>query len=222
MTCQICNGTGKQTDVVIHPHTGKQKVISIPCVCFTANVVSAEYKLLQHLKDQYLHPDKLDKKLLVNFEDLTANDNLILEGVYDSFLFMVKALIMKHRFDPRKPRILFSRSIDIVHDYHVPQGDDEARHLSATSVFDLAIIVFGAMEVNKAVSPCMAELVGTRLQEKKPTWIYFQEIMTPKSQEYSEGILELFNKHFSKITIKTDQSLDKNSVSESKRLASKF
>jgi len=220
--CPLCGGEGRRLAVVVHIHTKIKKTILIPCVCYTSKIISSEYKLLQHMGDQYILPDKLDTNLRVNFDNLPSNKNIILEGSYDSFLFMIKALLMEHRFDLHKPRILFSRSIDIVHDYHVPQGNEEARHLSATSVFDLAIIVFGAMEVNKAVAPCMAELVGTRLQEKKPTWVYFQEIMTPKSQEYSEGILELFEKHFTKITLKADQSIDKKSVSESKRLASKF
>jgi hypothetical protein len=171
--------------------------------------------------EQYLHPDKLDSRLLINYNDLPSNENLIIEGLYDSFLFMVKALIMKNRFDLIKPRILLSRTIDVVHDFHVPQGNEDARHLSATSVFDLIILIFGSMEVNKANAPCMAELVSTRLQEKKPTWIYFKEVLTPKSQEYSEELLVLLEK-FSKITIRTDRSIDKNTVSDSKRLASKF
>ena len=223
MTCELCNGTGLYDEVVDHTHIKVRKVISVPCYCFISKVISndKDYKLLQHMGEQYLHPDKLDPRLLINYQDLSANENFIIEGSYDTFLFMIKALIMKNRFDLNKPRILLSRSIDIVHDFHVPQGTEDARHLSAIAVFDLAVIVFGSMEVNKAIAPCMAELVSTRLQDKKPTWIYFQEVLTPKSQEYSEELLVLLEK-FSKITIHSDQTIDKNTASNSKRLASKF
>jgi hypothetical protein len=220
--CEYCDGSGRNPEVVIHSHTHLKKIISVPCICQVSRVVSAEYKLLQHMTDQYLHPDKLAKQLDINLSDPSGIENYIIEGPYDTFLYMMKALIMKNRFNAKKPMILLSRSIDIVHDYHVPHGDEDARHLSATSVYDLAVIVFGSMEVNKALAPCMSEMISTRIQEKKPTWIYFQEILTPKSQEYSEETINLISQHFAKITIHSDKSVDKNSVSDSKRLASKF
>jgi len=220
--CSLCDGTGKKTVIAIHRHTKQPKVVIEPCLCYTSKVVSAEYKLLQHFGDQYLPPDQLDKRLNINFDDLGAIPNYIVNGTYDSFLFMMKSLIMRHRFTLDRPRILLSRSIDIVHDFHVPQEDGVSKHLSATSVFDLAVIIFGSMEVNKAVSPCMIQLVTTRLDERKPTWIYFTDVLTPKSQEYSQEITVLIEKYYHRITVETNMELKKGRQSESKRLAAQF
>jgi len=220
--CTLCDGSGRNTVIMIHQHTKQPKAVSVPCPCYTSKVVSAEYKLLQHFGDQYLPPDQLDKRLNINFENLGTAPNYIINGTYDSFLFMMKSLIMMHRFALNKPRILLSRSIDIVHDFHVPQDDGVSRHLSATSVFDLVVVIFGSMEVNKAVSPCMIQLVTTRLDEKKPTWIYFSDVLTPKSQEYSQEIIVLIEKYYRRISIETGLEFKRGNQSESKRLAAQF
>ena len=218
MACEFCNGSGRLLAIVTHPYTQKKKTLSIPCVCFTSSVVSSEYSLLKHLGEQYLHPDKLDPNLQVDFDDLSVNENMIFSGDYDTLLLMVKALIMKYRFDPRRPRILFSRSIDIVHDYHVPQKDDEsAPHLSATSIFDLIIIIFGTLEKNKALASCMTQVVQTRVNDKKPTWIYFPETMPTlnnSNQEFSPELVMLLEK-FKKIEINSGMKITKsNSISK--------
>ena len=175
--CPYCNGLGKTIGIVEHSYTHQKKMISVPCKCFISTTVSNEYKLLKYLGGQYMDPDKLDPRFSLNMEDLSKNENLLLTGPFDALTLLVKALIMKYRFDPQSPRILFSRSIDIVHDFHVPQEDGMTPHLSSLSNFGLIVAVFGTLEKNQALALCMAQMVQNRLEERKPVWIYFPETM---------------------------------------------
>jgi hypothetical protein len=209
--CPICNGSKHTLAVGTHAYTKILKTFSVPCICYTSTTVSSQYKLLQHLGGQYMHPDKLSPHLSPDFENLWDCPNYLLVGNYDALLFVIKALIMKHRFEMHPPRILFSRSIDIVHDFHVPKDDGSSLHLSATANYDLVILVFGSNERNQAIAPCMAQLVQTRLDEQKPTWIYFPEnmpVLTPTSQEYSSDLAITLEKKFKRIGVKTDLKLE--------------
>jgi hypothetical protein len=209
--CPLCKGSKQMLAIGKHVYTDIMKTFSVPCMCYISTTVSSQYKLLKHLGDQYMHPDKLSPQLSPDFKNLSDNENFILTGNYDALLIVIKALIMKHRFELNPPSILFSRSIDIVHDYHVPQDDGSSLHLSATSRFDLAVIVFGSNERNQAIAPCMAQLVQTRIEEKKPTWIYFPESMpalTPNSQEYSAELAQVLDKKFRRIGVKTDMKIE--------------
>jgi hypothetical protein len=209
--CPLCKGSKQMLGIGVHPYTNIMKTFSVPCMCYISTTVSSQYKLLRHLGDQYMHPDKLNPQMSPDFKNLANNENLILTGSYDALLIVIKALIMKHRFELNPPSILFSRSIDIVHDYHVPQDDGSSQHLSATSRFDLAVIVFGSNERNQAISPCMAQIISTRLDEQKPTWVYFPETMptlTPNSQEYSAELVQLLEKKFRRIGVKTDMKIE--------------
>jgi hypothetical protein len=222
--CPYCNGSGRNLALTIHEFTKKKKILSIPCVCFTSTTVSAEYKLLKHLGGQYMHPDKLSPELSVDFDDPSNSENLLLTGNYDALILSVKALIMKYRFDPRSPRILFSRSIDIIHDFHVPQDDGIAPHLSSTSSYALAIVIFGTIEKNQALAPCMAQLVQNRLEERKPLWIYFPETMpalTPSNQEYSPEVAVLLDKYFKRLTVSSNMKIEKG-PSTSKKSVTRF
>lgn len=222
--CPYCKGNGKTLAITTHSFTQKKKIFFIPCVCYTSTTVSAEYKLLKHLGDQYTHPDKLAPELLVDFDDYSNNDNYLISGNYDALLLSVKALIMKYRFDPKDPKILFSRAIDIIHDFHVPQADGVAPHLSSTSSYALAIVVFGTVEKNQALAPCMAQLVLNRLDEKKPIWIYFPETMPalgPSNQEYSPELAVLLDKHFKKLNVSSDVKIGKG-PSTSKKAVTRF
>jgi hypothetical protein len=224
MTCKFCGGSGKAMAVITHSFTNKKKIISIPCICFISTLVSTENKLLKHLGEQYMHPDQLDPQLVVNFDNLPENNNYILTGSYDALLMAVKAIIIEHRFDPRNIRILFSRSIDIVHDFHVPQDDGIAPHLSSMSNYDLIITVFGTIEKNQALGPCMAQLVQNRLEEKMPIWIYFPEtmpVLTPSNQEFSPELAVLLEKNFKKLTISSDVKIKQNQ-SASKQSVKRF
>jgi hypothetical protein len=223
--CPYCDGTGKSWVITTHTYTNIKKIISVPCVCFTSTTVSNEYKLLKHLGGQYMNPKDLDPKLTPNFDDISINENFILSGNYDSLLMVIKALIMKHRFDPRNPRILFSRSIDIVHNFHVPQEDGNAPHLSSTSKYSLVIVVFGSIEKNQALSPCMAQLVQNRLDEKKPTWIYFPETMpalTVSNQEFSPELAVLLDKYFKRLIVSSDTKIEGKGPSVSKQSVKRF
>ena len=210
--CPLCNGSRQTLAVGKHPFLNIMKTFSVPCMCYISSTVSGQYKLLQHLGGQYMHPDKLDPRMSPDFKNLTECENYLLTGNYDALLTVIKALIMKHRFELGPPRILFERSIDIVHKYHVPQDDDgSALHISETNRYDLVVIVFGCNEKNKALGPCMAQLVQTRLDEQKPTWIYFPETMpalNTTSQEYSAELAVLLDKKFRRIGVKTDLKLE--------------
>ena len=233
MTCEFCNGTKQQLSVVTHPHTNKPKLGTIPCVCMTSEIVSRENKLIQHLGSCYIHPDKLIPEFSLTFSDLSKIDNFIIqpsgssEDYYNSFLLQVKALLMKHRFEDPKPRILFSRAIDIIHDYHVPQTDGSpVLHLSALSVFDLIIIIFGTTEKNQALGPCMSQVFGNRVDDEKPTWIYLPKgrpTLASCDQEYSVD-LERITENFKKIKIEAVEGQgDKlDTHSKSKAAASNF
>lgn len=225
MTCEYCNGTKEQIVVTTHHYTQKQKVGSIPCVCLASTIVSRENKLLTPLGEYYLHPDKLDPQLLFNPLDLTANPNLLIRGDYNSLLIQIKALFMRHRFDNPKPRLLFSRAIDILHDFHVPQSDGDALHLSAITNYDLVIITFGTNEKNQALASCMSQVAFTRKEEKKPTWIYLPEnrpTLASCDQEYSQD-LEKIVSEFTSVIIKSGLSgLFEKQVTVSKSSAASF
>ena len=209
--CPLCKGTKQTLAIGKHAYTNIMKTFSVPCMCYVSTTVSSQYKLLQHLGGQYMHPDKLSPQLSPDFENLSGNENLILTGSYDALLTVVKSLIMKHRFELNPPRILFERSIDIVHKFHVPQDDGSSLHISETNKYDLAIIVFGSNERNQAIAPCMAQLVSTRLDEQKPTWIYFPDTLptlVTTSQEYSADLVVLLDKRFKKVGVKTDLKIE--------------
>jgi hypothetical protein len=99
-----------------------------------------------------------------------------------------------------RPRILYSRSIDIVQNFHIPKlGEESAPHLSAILDYDLAIIRFGYSEKNIAVSPCVLQVVLIRTEEGKPTWIYLPsktsiEECTQEKSPMLEGLLKDWKK----------------------------
>lgn len=222
--CEFCNGTGETLVPVLYENTQIKKMASMPCVCFTSRLVSQENRLVRYLGDSYLHPDKMDQELIFLPESLPNSPNLLITGKYDDLVLQIKALLMKNRFLIPKPRILFSRSIDIVQEFHVPQEDDVSPHLSSTLAFDLIIIVFGTVERNKALAPCMAQMVMTRKEEKKPTWIY---IPPPKisiaqcDQEKSAELEETVKDFKSKILIQID-SVKNSIIKQSRKTAANF
>jgi hypothetical protein len=167
----------------------------------------------------------LDPLLDVNFSDLALIPNYLIAGNTDDFLLQIKALLMKYRFDSRHIKILLSRSIDVIQDFHVPQGIEEEapKKLSFLTNFDLVILEFETAEHNKALAPGMHQVVWTRIEEKKPVWVFFRSgfgNMT-SCNEQSPGLLELFNKHFQQIELKASQNIIQNQ-SESKNLATTF
>lgn len=226
MICEICGGAEHITSIVIHPYTKLEKLVSSPCVCYVSRVVSNEYKLLRHLGDQFMPPEEIPEKFRIDLSDLSKNDNLSISGDRDTFVLMVKGLIMTHRFEYNKPRILFSRSIDIVHDFYVPREDGVSLHLSATSLNDLVILEFGTNEKNVAIAPCMSQLVQTRLDEKKPTWIYFpptMPVLSVNGREFSAELVESLDKFFKNVEITSaGLTLKKAVKSASKRSAASF
>jgi hypothetical protein len=226
MKCEICKGMRETLVPVIHKQTKLKTMASFPCVCFTSLLVSQENQLIQYLDEVYIHPDKLDPQLVFIPENLRDSPNFLITGEYDNFVLQIKALLMKNRFLNPKPRILFSRSIDIVQNFHVPQEDDVAPRLSATLLFDLVIIVFGVAEKNKVLAPCMAQIVVTRKEEKKPTWIYLPSLKPNIAQCEQEKSTELEEavKDFNLIVL-TDKGVAaiKNSIKQrSKKTAADF
>ena len=132
---------------------------------------------------------------------------------------------MKNRFISPKPRILFSRSIDIVQDFHVPQDDDASPHLSAVNTFDLVIILFGTAEKNKALAPCMTQLVMTRKEEKRPTWIYLPPLKSTLSQCEQEKSTEIEEaiKDFTVVSLSEgDNEVKEKITKKSKKTAADF
>lgn len=219
MKCEKCGGTGKILSTVRHEQTKKLITITRPCVCFISKVVSNEYPLLRALGEQYI--EKTDPQ--IQFKEIGKAPNLLIHGDFDSMLYQIKALIMQNRFLFPKPRILFSRSMDIIHDYHVPQSDGTAQHISSLSIFDLIVLVFGASERNTALAPCMAQVVSNRKEEKKPLWIYLptsRPTLASCDQEYSQE-LERIVSEYKVITISSVEKAIKNK-SASKNSAANF
>lgn len=204
MACELCNGSGSTMITVLHEWTKKRTMASVPCLCLTSETVSRENKLLQHLEGIYVHPDKLDPQLVFNPDNLIKSPNLIITGNFDVFSLHVKAVLMVNRFLNPKPRILFARSIDIIHDFHVAQDDGFSPHLSAVAAFDLVIVNFGTVEKNIALAPCMSQMIVTRKEEKKPTWIFLPPGRPTLSQCVQENSadLEIATKTFRNIEIK--------------------
>jgi len=224
-TCKFCGGAEHLNSVAIHPYTKLEKIVSSPCVCYISRVVSSEHKLLGHMGDQYLPFEKIPKQYQLDLVDKSKNDNLIINGDKDAFFLLVKGVIMSHRFDFVKPRILFSRSIDIVHDYYVPRDDGVSLHLSATSLNDLVILEFGTQESNKAIAPCMAQIVQTRLDEEKPTWIYFpptMPVLAPTCKEFSSELLENLEKEFKNVELNFNSEFTKVLKKSTRAAASQF
>jgi hypothetical protein len=182
-------------------------MVSVSCVCLSSKTISLENRLLGHLENVFIHPDKRDPQLVFNYENLAMSPNFIITGVYDNFALQIKSLMMENRFLNPKPRILFSRSIDIVHTFHVPSPDSDAPHLSAMSVYDLVVIVFGTVEKNQALAPCMSQVILSRKDERKPTWIYLPEnrnTLSACEQEKSADLDKiLVEPYFKNIEIKS-------------------
>jgi hypothetical protein len=195
MTCEFCKGSGETLMPVMYMKSKLKKMASIPCFCLISRLVSQENDLIGYLEETYLHPDKMDSRLLFSPNDPKNNPNFLITGDMDDFNLQIKSLLMKNRFLVPKPRILFSRSIKIVQDFHVPQGNDAAPTLSALLEFDLVIVIFGSSEKNQVLAPCMAQMILTRKDEKKPTWIYLPRkkptielCLQEKSAELEEAI----------------------------------
>jgi hypothetical protein len=225
MKCEFCNGTGETLTPVLFKKINIRKMASVPCVCFTSRLVSQENPIIQYLGDDYLHPDNLDSQLVFLPDDLPNSPNLLITGDPDNFKIQMKSLLMKNRFIVPKPRILFSRSIGIVQKFHVQQDDDTSPHLSATLTFDLVIVIFGTKEQNKALSPCMAQMVMTRKEEKRPTWIYVPPPKVSVSQCDQEKSTELEEtvKDFKEVVLLTREgSIKTGANKESKSTAADF
>jgi hypothetical protein len=223
MICEYCNGTKEQIVVTTHHYTQKKKIGSIPCVCLASSIVSRENKLLTPLGDYYLHPDKMDPQLIFDPEDLTKSPSLLIRGDYNALLIQIKSLFMRHRFDNPKPRLLFSRAIDILHDFHVPQNDGAVQHLSATTNYDLIVITFGTNEKNQALASVMSQVIFTRKEEQKPTWIYLPEnrpTLASCEQEYSQDLDKMVSE-FSLVALKSSMGFEKQ-VTVSKNNAASF
>jgi len=209
MICPVCNGTQKRVGITARGQSNKLITVTIPCWCFVSKLVSDENKLLRYIGEQFMDLDSVDKNFVFFPENLSKTTNLIIQGVGklsdDTFLLMMKSVMMKYRFHELKPRILLTRSIDIFHDYHVQQDDGTSLHLSSLSIYDLIIVKFGTQEMNKALAPCLAQLVQNRLEEKKPIWIYHPEIYTVK-KEYSAELEKMLDR-FKKIELHAGESI---------------
>ena len=217
MTCKYCNGTEKRDGVKTHLQSNKLISVSVPCWCFISKVVSEENKLLAYIGEQYSKNEndgspRFNPDLVFVYDDLKKSPNLLVQGrgrlADDVFLLNVKSVMMKYRFGQVKPRILFSRAIDIVHDYHVQQDDGTSLHLSSLSVFDLVILKFGTQENNKALAPCLTQLIQNRLEEKKPTWIYYPDVFTVKKEITPE--LEQMLERYKKVDLAAGESVREN------------
>jgi hypothetical protein len=224
MICEICNGSRETMKAVIHEQTKLKTLIRIPCICFASTLVSMENNLIRYLGDVYMHPDKMDSQLVFRSENLMSSPNLVITGEYDNFALQVKALLLKTRFYTPKPRILFARSIDIVQRFHVPQEDEMALHMSSTLLFDLVIVVFDTIEENKALAPCMAQMVLTRKEEGKPTWIYFKPPRVDLNQCKEISVdLDSMVQDFDLIKLSQEgDEITKNIVKQSKIVAKNF
>jgi len=223
--CEICNGAGVTLVPIVHKQSKIKTMASVPCVCLISRLVSQENGLIKYLGDSYLHPDLLDSRFVFFPEDLPNSPNFIVTGNSDNFKIQIKSLLMKNRFLMPKPRILFSRSIDIVQEFHVPQDNDLSPHLSSTLVFDLIIVIFGTFEKNKALAPCMAQMIMTRKEEKKPTWIYIPppKVNVGQCEQEKSAELEEVLKDFQNLELSSQNSIAREQIKKvSKNNAADF
>jgi hypothetical protein len=181
-----------------------------------SKAISAEYKLLSYLGEQYVPPDKIDARLNFNSENLVANPNLKLYGDPDSVYLQIKALLMRHRFD-QNTKIYLMKSINIVHDFHVQQANgDVPQHISFLTNYSLLIIVVGTMERNEALAPCLAQVINNRMEAKKPTWVYIPPMATGMdgtiiTQEKSPDVAQILNE-FDSVVLGSNKSTGQKPV----------
>jgi hypothetical protein len=136
-------------------------------------------------------PEDQDHNLVFNPADLPACPNYIIKGSYALLALNVKALLMKYRFAEPKPLISFSQAIDVLHDFYVEQADGTSPQLSDTNKFALMVICLGTEEANKALKTVIAQVVYTRLRDRKPTWLYLPSSRHALSQCLQEHSPEL-------------------------------
>lgn len=187
--CPLCGGLERRRVIAKHPISGLRVVKMVPCVCYISRVVSEENRLFAGITDQYIEQVA---------PTLDISRNFLIRGPYAGFLLNMKALLMRYRFVDPRPRILFCRSIDIVHDYYVQQADGTCPHLSTLQNIDLVVLVFGNNEHNQRLSSCLLQVFSMRDQNRKPIWVYLPEnrpTLASCEQEYSpelEGYMEKF------------------------------
>jgi hypothetical protein len=177
---------------------------------------------LDYLRDYYLPIEDVEKVLHYVPENLSESPNYIIKGSLKCFHLHVKSMLMKYRFFSPPSSLWFSSSIGIIHDFHVPQTDGEAPHLSSTDTFDLLIVSFGTIEENRALKSGMAQVIATR-KERRPIWIYLPTPTLGGCPRESSPELEELIKDFTEVNLTCGAGVDSTAVrTQAQNLADNF
>ena len=203
MTCPLCNGAKMRVVVAVHQPTGKKILKTNPCPCYVSELVSDTCELLKSWRNEWVPLNKIDVRLQFDPQELPKVPNYIIRGNYGSFCLSIKSLMMAHRFDEVSVPILFCRSIDILHDYYVQQKDGTSPQISDTDMFSLIAICMDTEEKNTMLKTVIAQVIQTRLRDRKPTWLYLpdnRQSLSACTQEYSPE-LEVYTAGYQKIEL---------------------
>lgn len=193
--CPLCDGEGKRIVVVRNSMTNRMKTITEWCLCVKSKYISETYGMLESLKDTYLPLDKIDKKLIFRYDDLSKSPNLLIVNTdRDTFNLHIKSVLIKYRFISNPPFIYYCRSIDLLKKFYVQQEDGLFPSLTDLNRYDLVIFTLDTIEKNAQLSNCVAQVVYNRINIAKPTWIYLPEdTILGNTREYSEELVTYMN-----------------------------
>jgi len=210
--CPLCGGSGKRIFKSIHGQTEMPKTSVQWCLCTKSRIVSdsPDCRLLAYLGDAY--PEKINKELVLDINDLGKNPNLLITGHFDTFRLNIKGVVMNYRFHPSQPRIYCCYAIDLLRNFYVKQ---EEFSMSDVEQFELLVFSLGTKEKNLQLNTVINQVVYSRLKCRRPTWVYMPTVQLNECiQEYSSELEEHF-KQYKKIRIEadgiiTDRSQSKN------------
>jgi hypothetical protein len=157
-------------------------------------MVSNENRLLSSWGGSYLPFNRMDSKLEYDPTKRVGNRSYVITGDYDTFCLNVKSLLMMHRFDDPKPKIMFCRAIDILHKFYVKQSDGTSPHISDTDEFSLIIACLDTQEKNDQLKTVLSQVAHTRNRDKKPVWFFIppdRKVLSNCPQEYSPELEKL-------------------------------
>ena len=206
--CPLCKGEGKRIIVVRNAVTRKMKTITEWCLCVKSEYISKSYEMLKPLGKIYLPLEKIDKYLILNYEELSKSPNLyIINTSMDTFFLHVKSVFIKYKFINNPPSIYLCKAINILKDFFIPQEDGSKPELSDMTKFDLFIFTLDTLEKNDALWSCVLQVVYNRYCAKKPTWVYLPQFKSLETtREYSEELKSFVNPGNTEETEDTEDS----------------
>lgn len=185
--CRICGGSGAELHAKstgMKTKTGEEIKVTVSkaCICQLNEVVERQWALF--------HPESIPSIPRKESDDIAAfffkGKFLHFSGDKNRFLRIAKAYFVHNSLAPDK--IMFiSPSLQVVQDYYVAQKDEEA----ARSVNDLihnrelVVLLLDCQVDNKALANVVADLVVSRKQQGRRTWVWSPNQSIHTTKEHS-------------------------------------